>query len=94
MYKNSKSVKDALEKWGGKREDIFLLQKCEYIIPAMCLSPPYWWEIGGSGGGDSESEKNPKVILKGLLQEMGVDYVDLCKLSVILYVEFTFWLNT
>ncbi|KAE8540721.1 hypothetical protein D1P53_003085 [Cryptococcus gattii VGV] len=58
MYSNSKSVKDALQKWGGKREDLFILQKC------------------GSSG-DGESEKNPKVILKGLLQEMGVDYVDL-----------------
>ncbi|OXG09930.1 aldose reductase [Cryptococcus neoformans Tu401-1] len=59
MYKNSKSVKDALEKWGGKRENVFILQKC------------------GSSGGSSESEKDPKVILKSLLQEMGIDYVDL-----------------
>lgn len=34
MYSNSKSVKDALQKWGGKREDLFILQKCEYITPA------------------------------------------------------------
>lgn len=39
MYKNSKSVKDALEKWGGKRENVFILQKCEYMNRPCAFAP-------------------------------------------------------
>lgn len=29
IYANSKSIGDALKQWGGKREDVYVLTKCE-----------------------------------------------------------------
>ncbi|WVQ73845.1 hypothetical protein IAR50_003426 [Cryptococcus sp. DSM 104548] len=55
MYENGSSVKDALKQWDGKREDLFILQKC----------------------GQGRYTKNPREILERLLEEMGIDHVDL-----------------
>lgn len=29
IYANTQSVGDALKKWGGKREDVYILSKCD-----------------------------------------------------------------
>ncbi|WVQ79068.1 hypothetical protein IAT38_001162 [Cryptococcus sp. DSM 104549] len=58
MYNNSTSLREALEQWGGKREDVFVVQKCGKMD-------------------DPTGEKNPRVILKQLLKDMNLEYVDL-----------------
>lgn len=29
LYRNAPSIGDALKQWGGKREDVYILTKCE-----------------------------------------------------------------
>jgi diketogulonate reductase-like aldo/keto reductase len=32
QYRNSASIRDAFKAWGGKREDVFILTKCEVML--------------------------------------------------------------
>lgn len=32
IYKNSASIGDALKRWGGKRDNVYILTKCESVV--------------------------------------------------------------
>jgi diketogulonate reductase-like aldo/keto reductase len=77
-YSNTTSVGAALLRWEGKREDVYILSKCE-CDRSKSKGGGVWTLTRGTGSKPTNDDiNNPRIVLEGMLKELDTTYVDMC----------------
>jgi aryl-alcohol dehydrogenase-like predicted oxidoreductase len=70
MYGNAPSIKDALARWEGKREDVYVVTKCEWCSARQGQASGWRCMAERTVGFDTDKEHHfdPKALLKAELE--------------------------